>query len=354
MKKIIRVLNEAGSKVCPMRWEDGEFYLLDQRRLPFEETWLPCRSMVDVFNAIGDMVVRGAPAIGITAAFGMVLSLREGLKKDKKDIFAYVHSKGKELKEARPTAVNLRWAVDRMLNALSDAKGDLVKAAEDEALSIWEEDVRANIEMGRLGGELLPDSGGLLTHCNAGALATGGYGTALGVARGGIKLGKDLTVFADETRPWLQGARLTVWELMEDGIPVVLNVDNASGFLMRTGRISAVVVGADRIAANGDVANKIGTYNVAVLARDNGIPFYVAAPVSTLDPLTHTGDDIPIEERASEEITTFSGIQTAPEHTVVVNPVFDITPWEYITAIITEKGVLRPPYESSIAKALSA
>ena len=353
VKDIEGILREAGSRVCPMKWEDGIYYLLDQRELPGKETWLPCRTMQDVFNAIRAMVVRGAPAIGITAAFGMMFALREGMEKGAHDIHGYLASAGRELKEARPTAVNLKWAVDRMMEAVSAAEGDIAVAAEAWAVSIWEQDVRANIEIGRLGGELLPESGGILTHCNAGALATGGYGTALGVIRGGIRLGRDLTVYADETRPWLQGARLTAWELMQDNIPVILNVDNASGLLMRTGKVQAVVVGSDRIAANGDVANKIGTYNVAVLARANGIPFYVAAPVSTLDPDTSSGDDIPIEERDPAEITMFGSIHIAPHGVRAVNPVFDVTPQEYVTAIITEKGVLRPPYEASIAKALS-
>ncbi len=354
MDTITDILKSAGSRVCPMKWEDSTYYLLDQRRLPQEEIWLPCRRSADVFSAICDMVVRGAPAIGITAAFGMVLAAREGEESGRGHIREYLFSRGEYLKGARPTAVNLRWAVDRMLKGLAGVSDqDVSKAVEHLALAIWEEDVRANIEIGRLGGELLPQSGGMLTHCNAGALATGGYGTALGVARGAASQGKKVQVYADETRPWLQGARLTVWELMQDNIPVLLNVDNASGLLMRRGEIKAVVVGADRIAANGDVANKIGTYNVAVLARANGIPFYVAAPVSTLDPLTPSGDEIPIEEREPEEITVFAGMRTAPQGTRAVNPVFDITPREYVTAIITEKGVLRPPYEVSIASAVS-
>ncbi len=354
MKDIIRILRQAGSSVCPMKWDGETYYLLDQRRLPLEEAWLPCRTVTDIFSSIRDMVVRGAPAIGITAAFGMVLAAREGEEKGSGNLRKHLAYQGKFLKGARPTAVNLSWAVDRILDVVKDvAEEDVPEQAESAALSIWEQDVLANIRMGQLGGELLPDSGGLLTHCNAGALATGGYGTALGVARGAIRLGKRIEVFADETRPWLQGARLTAWELMQDDVPVVLNVDNASGLLMREGKVSCVVVGADRIAANGDVANKVGTYNVALLARAHGIPFYVAAPVSTLDPLTPSGDDIPIEERSSGEITRFAGIQTAPDGTRAVNPVFDVTPREYVTAIITEKGVLHPPYEASIASVVS-
>ncbi len=353
VEHIRSILHEAGSRVCPMSWAEGRFSLLDQRVLPHEVKWLSCRTMSDVKNAISSMVVRGAPAIGITAAFGMVLALKDGIERGIGEIHGYMHTVADSLKSARPTAVNLAWAVDRMKAAISRARGDLFQTALNEAMAIWEEDVQANIKIGLLGGELLPEDGGILTHCNAGALATGGYGTALGVVRGGIGLGKSLTVFADETRPWLQGARLTVWELMQDDIPVVLNVDNASGYLMSNGKIGAVVVGADRIAANGDVANKIGTYNVAVMARANAIPFYVAAPVSTLDKHTPSGRDIPIEEREAAEITSFAGMETAPEGTEAINPVFDITPWEYVTAIITEKGVLKPPYDSSIAAVVS-
>ncbi|RUM91008.1 MAG: S-methyl-5-thioribose-1-phosphate isomerase [Thermodesulfatator sp.] len=350
MASISGILSKAGSKVCPMKWESGVYYLLDQRVLPESEIWLPCKTHKDVFYAIRDMVVRGAPAIGITAAFGMVLALKEG--HGRHDMLDYFFSAGKYLKQARPTAVNLRWAVDRMQAAVARAGTNLLEIAEQEALAIWEEDVRANIEIGRLGGELLPETVGLLTHCNAGALATGGYGTALGVARGAVSLGRRVTVYADETRPWLQGARLTCWELLQDGISVVLNVDNASGLLMRTGRVTAVVVGADRIAANGDVANKIGTYNVAVLAKENSIPFYVAAPVSTLDVTTPSGKEIPIEERNPEEVMEIAGRRVAPEGAGAANPVFDITPWRYVTAIITEKGILTPPYEPAIAKAV--
>ncbi len=352
MEDITRMLEEAGSRVCPMKWEQGVYYLLDQRLLPFEEEWLPCRTVRDCLAAIRDMVVRGAPAIGITAAFGMVLAVRQALEEGK-DVPEFATVSGEGLKQARPTAVNLRWAVDRMAEAISSSHGNPLAEAEELAVSIWKQDVQANIQIGKFGGALLPDRGGVLTHCNAGALATGGYGTALGVVRGGLSLGKEFSVFADETRPWLQGARLTVWELMADNIPVFLNVDNASGFLMRTGRVNAVVVGADRIAANGDVANKIGTYNVAVMARENGIPFYVAAPVSTLDIYTHSGEEIPIEERNPDEIIMFGRMRIAPEDTQAVNPVFDITPWEYVTAIITEKGVLKPPYEPAIARAVS-
>ncbi len=349
MQEILEILKEAGSEIVPFRWEDDAFYLLDQRRLPWEETWLLCKTWEDTFSGIKEMVVRGAPAIGITAAFGMVLGARE-VKKRGEDAFSELLSIGQRLKEARPTAVNLRWAVERVLDAIKGVPGDrLYEKALKEALSIWKEDCKANILMGRFGGKLLPEKGGVLTHCNAGALATGGYGTALGVIRGGIRLGKGLRVFSDETRPWLQGSRLTCWELSKDGIPVTLNVDSASGLLMRRGLIKAAVVGADRIARNGDVANKIGTYNVAVLCKENGIPFYVAAPSSTFDKDAASGDDIPIEERDEREVLYFSEKNMAPNGVSAYNPVFDITPSKLITSIITEKGVLEPPYERDIS-----
>ncbi|MEA1990761.1 MAG: S-methyl-5-thioribose-1-phosphate isomerase, partial [Thermodesulfobacteriota bacterium] len=280
--------NEGDTSVIPLRWEKHVLYLLDQRLLPHEETWLAYGSARDVAQAIRDMVVRGAPAIGITAAFGMVLAAY-GLKDKDRDLFI-----GKWLEEAafmlqaRPTAVNLKWAVERLKKLARKhydlSPGDLAAILEKEAISIWTEDVRANLAIGFHGQALLPETGGVLTHCNAGGLATGGYGTALGVIRAAISKGKEINVIADETRPWLQGTRLTAWELIKDGIAVTLVVDGAAGFLMQKGQIKAVVVGADRIAANGDVANKIGTYSVAELAKANNIPFYVAAPVSTIDP----------------------------------------------------------------------
>ncbi len=349
MKEILEILKEAGSEIVPFRWEDDAFYLLDQRKLPWKETWLLCKTWEDTFSGIKDMAVRGAPAIGITAAFGMVLGAREVEKKGE-DAFSELLSIAKSLKEARPTAVNLKWAVDRVLGALKGVFAEgLYERALKEALSIWKEDCRANILMGRYGGKLLPQEGGVLTHCNAGALATGGYGTALGVIRGGISLGKKIKVFSDETRPWLQGSRLTCWELLRDGISVTLNVDSASGLLMKRGLIQAAVVGADRIASNGDVANKIGTYNVAVLCKENGIPFYVAAPSSTFDKDASSGDEIPIEERDEREVLYFSEKNMAPQGVKAYNPVFDITPSRLITAIITEKGVLEPPYEKAIS-----
>ena len=343
---------EGNTSIVPFRWERRVLYLLDQRLLPHEETWLEYRSARDVAQAIRDMVVRGAPAIGISAAFGMVLAAY-GLKDKDRDFFAEKWlDEAAFILQARPTAVNLKWAVERLKKLVRRHSelnpDDLAALLEKEAISIWIEDVKANLAIGFHGQALLPETGGVLTHCNAGGLATGGYGTALGVIRAALSMGKEINVIADETRPWLQGARLTAWELIKDGIAVTLVVDGAAGFLMQKGQIKAVVVGADRIAANGDVANKIGTYTVAELARANNIPFYVAAPVSTIDPATPSGDQIPLEERGSREITTFAGKEVAALGVGVYNPVFDITPHHLITAIITELGVLTPPYGPGI------
>ncbi len=350
MEKILGLLKEAGSQIVPLRWDGEEFYLLDQRLLPEREEWLHCATWKDAARGITDMVVRGAPAIGITAAFAVVLALRAALKDHAADFHSFLDSALKEIEWARPTAINLSWAVRRMRHALKDAEKEVVfERALSEAFSIWEEDVRANIEMGRLGGGLLED-GGVLTHCNAGALATGGYGTALGVIRGAVNLGKKITVYADETRPWLQGARLTAWELIKDSINVTLNVDSGAGVLLSSGRVGAVVVGADRIAANGDVANKIGTYTLAVLCKENGVPFYVAAPSSTFDHECLAGDYIPIEQREAREVVECGGRRVAARGVKVFNPVFDITPARLITAIVSEKGVLRPPYDKAISQ----
>ncbi|HDH98164.1 MAG TPA: S-methyl-5-thioribose-1-phosphate isomerase [Deltaproteobacteria bacterium] len=344
--------SKSNTSVVPLRWEKHVLYLLDQRSLPHEETWLAYSSARDVAQAIRDMVVRGAPAIGITAAFGMVLAAY-GLKGKNWDLFVEKWlEEAAFMLQARPTAVNLKWAVERLKKLARRhyelSPGDLAAILEKEAISIWTEDVRANLAIGFHGQALLPEMGGVLTHCNAGGLATGGYGTALGVIRAALSRGKEIKVIADETRPWLQGARLTAWELIKDGIAVTLVVDGAAGSLMQKGQIKAVVVGADRIAANGDVANKIGTYSVAELARANNIPFYVAAPVSTIDPFTPSGDQIPIEERGSGEITTFAGKEIAATGVGVYNPVFDITSHNLVTAIITESGVFTPPYGPSI------
>ena len=320
--------------VEPIRWRDEKLQLLDQRRLPREIVWMTCSDAHETAVAIRDMVVRGAPAIGVTAAFGLAMAAQRG-----DDVAAAAA----ELRQARPTAVNLMWAVDRMLAAHARG-GDLVAEAE----AIFREDVESCRRIGRFGAELLGSSATVLTHCNAGALATAGYGTALGVVRAAVEAGKRVAVFADETRPYLQGARLTAWELQQDGIDVTLITDNMAGHFFQHKTFDAVVVGADRIAANGDTANKIGTYTVAVLANAHGVPFYIAAPVSTIDPNTPNGAAIPIEERSAAEVTSIGGIAIAPENVPVRHPAFDVTPARLITAIITDRGVLKAPYEEAI------
>jgi methylthioribose-1-phosphate isomerase len=333
-------------EITPVRMEDGCVVMLDQRLLPEREEYVVLRSASEVAQAIKDMVVRGAPAIGISAGMGLAV---EALKaQDDEHMDRLIMDACECLVKARPTAVNLRWAVERMKKVYEGAKGmglSLTKKKEvlvAEANLILEEDIAMNREIGRHGASLIPEGATVMTHCNAGALATGGYGTALGVIRGCVEAGKKIKVFACETRPYLQGARLTAWELMHDGIDVTLICDSAGGYLMSRGEISCVVVGADRIARNGDVANKIGTYTHAVLAHRHGVPFYVAAPSSTLDPQTESGAQIPIEERWQEEVTHFRGQRVAPEGVRARNPAFDVTPWQLITAIITEKGVFRP------------
>ena len=338
--------------VPTVAWEDGVVVMVDQRRLPAEERMLRCRDHHEVAAAIRDMAIRGAPAIGVAAAFGLALGARltraEGasLEAEWSDMCA-------TLAATRPTAVNLFWAIERMRRRFAQAAGlggDTLRAAlVAEALAIQREDMDACRRMGDLGAEILPQQARVLTHCNAGALATAGYGTALGVVRSAARTGKLAAVFADETRPWLQGARLTVWELMQDGIDATLIAEGAAGHLMATGEINAVVVGADRIAANGDVANKIGTYALAILAKEHGLPFYVAAPVSTLDLNTKTGAEIPIEERPAHEVTHLAGQRIAPEGARVRNPAFDVTPHRYVSAIVCERGVARPPYPESLA-----
>jgi methylthioribose-1-phosphate isomerase len=320
--------------VVPLRWAGRALELLDQRLLPNEETWKTCNTSKEVAGAIRDMVVRGAPAIGVAAAFGVALAALRGEN---------ITEAAALLRAARPTAVNLSWAVDRMLRA--HARGaDLVAEAEQ----ILREDVEGNMRLGRFGAVLLGESSTVLTHCNAGALATGGYGTALGVIRAAVEGGKKVAVFADETRPYLQGARLTAWELQQDGIDVTVITDNMSGHFFQQGRFDAVIVGADRIAANGDTANKIGTYTLAVLANAHGVPFYVAAPVSTIDAACPNGTGIPIEERSAAEVVEAFGRRITPQGVAVRHPAFDVTPARLITAIITDRGVLRPPYEESI------
>ena len=337
--------------------QDLALHLLDQRVLPEQEADMVCRTTDDVIYALQTMVVRGAPAIGVTAAWGCALALNET---DGPDWATQLEELLDRLANARPTAVNLRWAVDRMRKrwwrAINSGCGDrqaLLSTFLDEAAKMQAEDVEACKTLGRFGGECLQDGDCVLTHCNAGALATAGYGTALGVIRGAIEQGKRITVIADETRPFLQGARLTAWELHKDNIPVTVACDNACALLMSKGMVQRVVVGADRIAANGDAANKIGTYGVALLAKHFNIPFYVAAPLSTIDPTTSDGSGIPIEQRTDLEVTHVGSKRLTPEGVPVYNFAFDVTPAELITGIITEKGVLQPPYGLAIWAALN-
>jgi methylthioribose-1-phosphate isomerase len=318
--------------------------MIDQTRLPKEERYVTCRDYREVAQAIKDMIIRGAPAIGVAAAMGVALGVREGVD------FETVCD---TLARTRPTAVNLFWALDRMKRLYASLNGrdrvHVVSRMVEEARQIRLEDIAICKAIGRNGASLVPDGKTVLTHCNAGALATAGYGTALGVIRAAVESGKHIDVFADETRPFLQGARLTAWELQQDSIPTTLITDNMAGHFLHSGRIGCVVVGADRIAANGDVANKIGTYSVAVLAKENNVPFYVAAPISTLDFTLASGDEIPIEQRPAAEVTHVFGVAVAPEHIRVENPAFDVTPARYVTAIITERGIARAPYEQSLA-----
>jgi methylthioribose-1-phosphate isomerase len=329
-----------------VQWTGGGVILIDQTRLPLEEKFVTCLTYEEVAAAIRDMVVRGAPAIGVTAAMGVALGVLEG---------APIDVVCETLAKTRPTAVNLFWAIDRMKRLYESLAGkpreEVARRMVEEAQRVREEDIAICRAIGANGATLVPDGKTVLTHCNAGALATAGYGTALGVIRAAVESGKRIDVFADETRPFLQGARLTVWELQQDGIDTTLITDNMAGHFLKSGRIGCVVVGADRIAANGDVANKVGTYGVAVLAKENGVPFYVAAPVSTLDLTLASGDAIPIEQRAASEVTHVFGTQVAPAGTAVQNPAFDVTPSRYVSAIITERGVARAPYEVSLREA---
>ena len=340
------------AEVKAIEWANGKLRLLDQTKLPVEQTPLELSHYREVVQAIAEMRVRGAPAIGVAAAYAVAMSAREVQAETRQEFMARLADSGNEIASARPTAVNITWAVQRMLDvAASEPDLDRIKARLlAEAQRIQEEDVEINRRMGKYGTELMPEGGAVLTHCNTGALATAGYGTALGVIRAGWESGKRFHVFNTETRPFLQGARLTSWELVQLGIPSTLIVDSGAGLLMRRGEVSCAIVGADRIAANGDVANKIGTYPLAVVARENGIPFYVAAPTSTVDLNISSGDEIPIEERRPEEVTRFSGAQTAPEGIGVRNPAFDITPHQYITAIVTERGIVREPYAESLSE----
>jgi len=334
-----------------IQWVDDAAVMIDQTRLPLEEKFVTCRTYEEMATAIRDMIIRGAPAIGVAAAMGVALGV---LHASENNLDAEFETICDTLAKTRPTAVNLFWAIDRMKGLYAELRGrpltEIRCRMVEEAIRTREEDIAICRAMGRNGAPLVPDGKTVLTHCNAGALATAGYGTALGVIRAAVESGKSIDVFADETRPFLQGARLTVWELQQDGIPTTLITDNMAGHFMKAGRIGCVVVGADRIAANGDVANKVGTYSVAVLAKENGVPFFVAAPISTLDLTLESGDQIPIEQRAAAEVTHVFGHAVAPEGTRVENPAFDVTPARYVSAIITERGVAQAPYEQSLRK----
>ena len=339
-----------------VEWTKDGVRMLDQRLLPSEEKYLMLRSYDEVAEAIRKMVIRGAPAIGVAAAMGIALGASQSVGTSVADLDDDLQYICEVMGKTRPTAVNLFWAIERMRGAfqrnkhLNDVE-EVKKALVSEALAIFEEDITANRAIGHHGGPLIPDGATVLTHCNAGALATAGdYGTALGVIRGARDAGKKIAVIADETRPYLQGLRLTAWELAKDDIPVTVITDSMAGHVMKSGKVDAVVVGADRIAANGDTANKIGTYMVAVLAREHGVPFYVAAPLTTLDLSLASGEEIPIEERDSMEVTHIRDHQLAPDGINVHNPAFDVTPHQFITAIITDKGVARPPYLKSLKK----
>lgn len=335
----------------PLYWRGETLQLLDQTRLPAEEVWLELSDYRDVVSAIQNMRVRGAPAIGIAGAYAVALAATELADLNAREFIAELAVAAAIIADARPTGANLGWAVRRMLDVARSAETPrvAVNMLVDEAVRLQDEDEAANLAIGRLGAALLPPYGAVLTHCNAGALATAGYGTALGVVRGAWAGGKLSRVFATETRPLLQGARLTAWELARDGIDTTLLTDSAAGQLMRRGEVQSIVVGADRIAANGDVANKIGTYSLAVLARENDVPFYVAAPTSTIDAKLPNGDAIPIEERDATEVTHLGGTRVAAEGVDALNPAFDVTPHRYVAAIVTEQEILLAPYGPAIA-----
>jgi methylthioribose-1-phosphate isomerase len=334
-----------------IQWIDDAVVMIDQTRLPHEERYVTCRTYEQVADAIRSMVIRGAPAIGVAAAMGIAVGMRQASAP------ADFQTICETLGATRPTAVNLFWAIDRMRRVYSMLEGRPIEeiraelTAEAERIRL--EDIAINECIGRNGAPLIPDGKTVLTHCNAGALATAGYGTALGVIRAAVASGKKIDVFADETRPFLQGSRLTIWELQHDNIPATLITDNMAGHFLHSGRIGCVIVGADRIAANGDVANKIGTYSLAVLAKENDVPFYVAAPISTLDMKLASGDQIPIEQRGAAEVTHLGGIPIAPHGTPVENPAFDVTPNRYVGAIVTERGVARAPFPESLRKLVS-
>jgi methylthioribose-1-phosphate isomerase len=343
------------TEVQAIEWAGEKLRLLDQTKLPVETTVFEADRYQDVIRAVKEMRVRGAPALGVVAAYGVAMAARDIPRGERGSFLTRLKAAGREIESARPTAVNMTWAVRRLLD-LAEAEPDAAAVPGrllDEARTMQEEDEEVNRRIGRFGNEIVPDTGGVLTHCNTGALATAGYGTALGVIRAGWEMGKRFHVFHTETRPFLQGARLTAWELVQLGIPSTLVVDSSAGVLLSQGEVSCVVVGADRIAANGDVANKVGTYTLAVLSNENGVPFYVAAPTSTVDLSLSSGGEIPIEERRPEEVTSFGGVRTAPEGIGVRNPSFDVTPHRYISGIITEVGILRDPYSESLARSVT-
>lgn len=339
-----------------LEWTDEGVVMVDQRQLPAVEAYPVFRTYQEVAQAITAMVVRGAPAIGVAAAMGIARGMLDSQAATIDELEGAFEEICEVIGETRPTAVNLFWAIRRMrrrfgeLKATGKSLDEIKRALRDEAIAIGAEDVEINRRMGKFGADLIPSPAKVLTHCNAGALATAGFGTALGCIRAAVEAGKRVSVFADETRPFLQGARLTAWELQKDSIPVTLITDNMAGYIMRKEQIDCVIVGADRIAANGDVANKIGTYMVAVLAKENGIPFYVAAPLSTIDLSLASGDVIPIERRTDLEVTHIGGQRIAPDGIAVDNPAFDVTPHRYVSAIITERGVARAPYTESLRK----
>ena len=341
-----------------LEWTPRGVVFIDQTKLPTEEVYVTCTTHQQVADVIRNMVVRGAPAIGVAAAMGIALGVKNSKAENGADLKKDFDQICETIRRTRPTAVNLFWAIRRMtekferirIHSVAQIKQELI----EESQRMHAEDIAANQAMGRHGATLMPASGGVLTHCNAGALATAGYGTALGVIRAAVEAVKKIHVYADETRPFLQGARLTAWELMKDGIPTTVISDNMAGAMMQQGKIGAIVVGADRIAANGDVANKIGTYTVAVLAKEHGIPFYVAAPISTVDLATPDGSKIPIEQRDAKEVTHIAGKQMVPDGVEVENPAFDVTPAKYVAAIITERGIVRAPYTESLRKLAEA
>ena len=339
-----------------IEWQEDRVVMIDQRKLPSAEVYVTCRTSADVAKAIKTMVIRGAPAIGVAAAMGIALGMRKSKATGTKRFATEFQKACDTMAVTRPTAVNLFWAIDRMKRTFAEAAhagcsvDDIRRRLDDDARRIHDENVASCRAMGAHGATLVPDTANILTHCNAGALATAGYGTALGVIRAAVEQGKKVAVLADETRPFLQGARLTAWELVKDGIDTTVITDNMAGSMMRLGHVDLVVVGADRIAANGDVANKVGTYSVAVLAKEHGIPFYVAAPISTVDLNTPDGGRIPIEERSDREVTHVGASRLTPDGARIRNSAFDVTPAKYVTAIVTERGIARAPYDVSLAQ----